>query len=174
MQPRRRGQPESTLHPQPLRLKQPLRQPVCAWLPSQAVFQPQDASYCIKKRSESRARKTASTQVPAGHHAMKRGAKKRTAKAVLLRPGRRARMMQMADVRKKCKKCQIRPFTPYGQALNGFSGHQGRFFAVLIDGVGAAMLGKRKIMKLIYPYCSRIWRGRGKDRRASRLFLPFV
>lgn len=69
---------------------------------------------------------------------MKRGAKKRTAKAVLLRPGRRARMMQMADVRKKCKKCRIRPFTPYGQALNGFSGHQGRFFAVLIDGVGAA------------------------------------
>lgn len=55
--------------------------------------------------------------------AKKRGAKraKRNAtKAVLLRLGRRARMMQMADARRKRKRCRIRPFTLYGQMLSGF------------------------------------------------------
>ena len=55
--------------------------------------------------------------------AKKRGAKRAkgsATKAVPLRPGRRARMMQMADARRKRKRCRIRPFTLYGQTLSGF------------------------------------------------------
>ena len=54
------------------------------------------------------------------------------------------------------------------------TGLEARLWTMLLGYIQHGMLGKRKIMKLIYPYCSRIWKVKGKDRHASRLFLPFV